>query len=42
MIETTAEGPAMQLGDASEPGETLGRDKTNLYQALYDRQFGNP
>jgi para-nitrobenzyl esterase len=40
MIETIAEGPSLQLGDAPMAGESLGRDKTRLYEALYRRQMG--
>jgi para-nitrobenzyl esterase len=40
MIETIAEGPSLQLGDVPIAGESLGRDKSQLYQALYERQIG--
>jgi para-nitrobenzyl esterase len=38
-IDGAASGPVLQIGDLTAPGDSLGVDKANLYQSLYDRQM---
>jgi para-nitrobenzyl esterase len=38
-IDGAANGPVLQIGDLTGPGDSLGVDKANLYQSLYDRQM---
>jgi para-nitrobenzyl esterase len=40
LFRDTTQGPVLDIGGIPAVGDSLGPDKTKLYQALYDRQMG--
>jgi para-nitrobenzyl esterase len=40
LFKDVASGPVMHIGEDAKVGDSLGADKVNFYQALYDKRFG--